>query len=116
MINRAALILRYKAPAVRWINEVDPMDNPLQITSEDINSERTIYLISEEDGDNNQSLEYWIKRNFRNLFESELEGWYTDPGLWPRPLTLRLFREWFEVECHTVLIDTVGGTIYDDGI
>jgi hypothetical protein len=48
------------------------------------------------------------------LFEAELEGWYTDPSMWPQELTWKLFCEWFDVEYHTVLIDTVGDEIYDD--
>jgi hypothetical protein len=61
-------------------------------------------------------VEEWIKLNYRQLFEAELEGWYTDPTLWPQDLTLQLFREWFDVECHSVLIDTVGGRIYDEPV
>ncbi|MEX0648265.1 MAG: hypothetical protein WEA56_09080 [Balneolaceae bacterium] len=49
------------------------------------------------------------------MFASELEGWYTDPDLWSKPLTLRLFYEWFEPEFNTVIIDTVGEPIFDDG-
>jgi len=68
-------------------------------------------LISETDGEN---YEKWIELNFKELFESELEGWYTDETLWPQKRTKKIFDEWFDVECHSVLIDTVGGKIYDD--
>jgi len=54
--------------------------------------------------------------NFKNLFESELEGWYTDPDLWPKPLTLKLFHKWFDTEFHTVIIDTVDKPLFDDGL
>ena len=116
MVNRAALILKYKVPAINWVNEADPVEPNPQITEDFINSERTVYLISEEDAWDEVVLEGWIKRNYLNLFESELEGWYTDPKLWPKPRTLELFQAWFEVECHTILVDTVGTTIFDDEI
>ena len=114
MINRAAVILRYKDPAVAWINAADPCDRDRSITLEAANEERTVYLISDEDADTGSTLERWIRRNYRQLFESELEGWYTDPTLWPEDRSLYRFREWFDVECHTVLVDTVGGVICDD--
>ena len=114
MINRAAVILRYKGPAVAWINDAAPCDRDGTITLAAVDEERTVYLISDEDADTDSTLERWIRRNYRQLFESELEGWYTDPMLWPEDRSFNRFREWFDVECHTVLVDTVGGAIYDD--
>ena len=76
--------------------------------------ERTVYLISEEDADGEEAVQNWVEANFGAMFENELDGWYTDPDLWPRKRTLALFREWFEVEYHSVIVDTVGGEIYDD--
>ena len=29
---------------------------------------------------------------------------------------MKLFDEWFKVECHTMIFDTVGGPIEDDEI
>jgi len=116
LLNRSALILRYKEPAVRWINEADPNPDGPEITLEDVNKERTVYLIDEEVADTPEQLRKWIKANVRPLFESELGGWYVDPDLWPQKLTLKLFDEWFTVECHTMIFDTVGGPIEDDEI
>ena len=116
MINRAAIILKYKEPAVRWINDADPYNEDPRITAESVNSDRTVYLISDEDADTPDAVERWIKRNFKALFEAELEGWYNDPELWPKKRTQKLFREWFDIECHTLLFDTVGAEIYDDDI
>lgn len=116
MINRSALILRYKEPAVRWVNEADPHPDSPKITIEDVNDERTVYLIDEEVADNPEELRRWVEANFRPLFESELGEWYVDSDLWPRNLTLKLFDEWFKVECHTIIVDTVGGPIEDDEI
>ena len=46
MINRSAIILKYKPPAVSWINEADPIEEHPGITIEDVNEDRTIYLIA----------------------------------------------------------------------
>lgn len=114
MLNRAAVILKYKDPAVQWINDADPYDDDPQISIEEVNRERTVYLISERDADDDKALSRWIKANFAELFEAELEGWYTDVSLWPQKRTYGLFQEWFEVECHTMVEDTVGSLIVDD--
>ena len=49
MLNRAAVILKYRGPAVRWINEADPYNEDPGISAESLMEERTIYLISEDD-------------------------------------------------------------------
>ena len=113
MINRAAVILKYKAPFIQWVNDADPYkDNP-GITLESENKDCTVYLILEDDAEN---LEEWISFNFEQLFESEIEDWYTDESLWPKNRNRKLFDEWFDVECHSVIIDTVDGKIIDDEI
>jgi hypothetical protein len=88
LLNRAALLLRYKEPAVRWINEADPDPAGKEVTLEDANSERPVYLISDEDAESSDAVRHWVETNFRALFESELEGWYTDPELWPNEISL----------------------------
>ncbi len=113
MINRAAVILKCKEPFIRWVNESDPYEDNPGITLENVNEDRTVYLIQDNDA---EKLDEWISLNFKLLFENELEGWYTDESLWPKKLNKKLFDEWFEVECHTVLVDTVEDIIIDDEI
>lgn len=110
MVNRSAVILKYKQPVIDWINDVDPLKNT-EITLDYANEDRTVYLIHEDESEN---IERWISANFLQLFESELEDWYTDESLWPKKRNRKVFDEWFEVEFHSVIIDTVGGKIYDD--
>ncbi len=111
MINRAALILRYKEPFVKWINESDPIVKDPNIGFAEANRDKIVYLLDVQEADN---LEKWLSLNHAALFESELEGWYTDETLWPKNRDLKLFKKWFEVECHTMLVDTGTGPIYDD--
>ncbi|WP_416139908.1 hypothetical protein ACM26W_05895 [Halomonas sp. HK25] len=113
MLNRSALLLRYKAPAVQWINDADPSPSGVNVTLKEANSDLTVFLVSDEVSESPEEVRRWVKANWRSLFESELEGWYTDPALWPK-LTLKRFDEWFEVECHSVMLDTLGGPIEDD--
>ena len=116
MINRSSVILKYKEPAIKWINDSDPYNDDPGITQNSVNSDRTVYLVREEDADGPDSVRDWITLNFGVLFESELEGWYTDESLWPQDRTMELFNKWFQIECHSVILDTVGTPIEDEEI
>ena len=113
MVNRGAVIVRYRKPFVQWINDANPVENSTEITLENANEDRTVYLITDADAEN---IEKWIRANFKTLFESELEGWYTDETLWPKKRDFKTFQEWCQFECHSLILDTVGGEIYDDEI
>ena len=91
MINRAALILKYKQPAVDWINEVDPVKGSAKLTREEVNEDRTVYLISDDHADDPDVLEVWIRLNVEALLVDELNGWYQDESLWPKQLDYKLF-------------------------
>ncbi len=114
MINRSSITLKYREPAVKWINEADPYDDDPGITLKSVNEDRTVYLIREEDADTPDNLKEWIELNYEVLFEHELDGWYTDENLWPKKRTLNLFYKWFDAECNTVIIDTVDSDIIDE--
>jgi len=47
MLNRAAIFLKLKQPAIDWINEADPVDSP-RVSLESANEDRTVYLVSDE--------------------------------------------------------------------
>ncbi|MEX2554805.1 MAG: hypothetical protein WEB06_04145 [Actinomycetota bacterium] len=111
MLNRAALILRYKQPFLDWINGVDPSPESHIMTPSILDQERTVYLVEVED---EKELEEWLELNHEALFEEELFGWYTDPGLWPRDRSLKQFREWCSPEFHSVVVDTGRSPLEDD--
>ena len=46
---------------MRWINEADPNPGGPEITFEDVNEERTVYLIDEEVADTPEQLRKWVK-------------------------------------------------------
>ena len=116
MINRAAIILKYKSPAVQWINKADPYNADPGILLKSVNEDRKVYLIMDEDATGLEAIEQWIKMNYEALFENELKGWYTDERLWPEDRSLELFKAWFDVECHSVIEDTVDGPVEDEDI
>ena len=111
MLNRAALILRYKQPFVDWINAADPSPHADPLTLAEVNQEHTVYLVEVEDED---ELAGWLARHHQELFEEELNGWYTDPALWPRDRSLRILQELCSFELYTVVVDTGHSPLEDD--
>ena len=73
------------------------------ISDEDILSYSRIYLVDDSlDGDDPEKL---IKKNFKVIFEEELAGWYTDEEAWPKKMDLRVFKQWFHVKVHEIVVD-----------
>ncbi len=65
MVNRGAIIIRYKDPFVKWIKEADPIKDSTEVTIASANEERTVYLISDGDAEN---IDRWIRENHGVLF------------------------------------------------
>ena len=111
MVNRIAVNVRYRKPFVDWVNSSDPYNDNPGMTMESINEDNNVYLIEDKYAENFES---WLKRNFKTIFENELNDWYVDPTLWPEKRDLRTFRRWFSIECNTVVLDLGRDGIYDD--
>ncbi len=112
MINRAAVIVKLGEPFVDWINSVDPNDERSLLSIEEANQDRTVYLIGDDQA---EDLEGWLAANFEKIFTSELGDWCMDEALWPKNRNLNTFLAWCVIECHTVIVDTLGSEITDDG-
>jgi hypothetical protein len=107
MINRGALIVRPKQPFLDWAARLD--DSGIVPDAE---GEQTVYLIPEFEDD--QEASAVLKRIYAEVFERELWGWHTDESAWPQNRTLAMFREWFDIELHSVVEDIVGEELIDD--
>jgi hypothetical protein len=111
MLNRSALILRCRQPFVDWINSADPSPTAHPVTLDDANKEQTVYLVDIEDAD---ELDSWLLEHHEELFEQELNGWYSDPALWPEDRSLSALRGWCSIELHTVVVDLGESSLIDD--
>ena len=101
LINKAAITVIPKEPFIKWVQSTDA--EAAEISDEDILSNSQVYLVdASEDGDDPEKL---IKRNFKVIFEEELAGWYTDEEAWPKKMDLRVFKQWFHVKVHEVVVD-----------
>ncbi len=110
-INRNAVVLKAKQPFVDWINTTprEPGDELPRFTLEQFNQECMVLLIPEFDSI--QEAREQVRQLKMDLFEESLEDWYTDEEDWPQNRTEKMFDEWFSLEIHSEVIDTVDGPI-----
>ncbi|GAC1307140.1 MAG: hypothetical protein NVSMB24_18440 [Mucilaginibacter sp.] len=101
-VNRHAIVVKPKQPLLDWINTIYPD------MAED-GSETSVYLVKEREG--YEATEKWLKRNFNDIFENELNGRHTDENDWPQNRTYKLFTAWFDTEIHITVDDTEKGPI-----
>ena len=99
--NRAAIIVRPKAPFVEWVRNAD--DKSKSITAEDTAREPNIYLV--DDYEMNEEKDRLLAEYCEDIFEEELNGWITDESVWPKARDLKTFKEWFHVDFHSMVID-----------
>lgn len=102
MVNRSVLIVKAKEPFQQWLRSLpDPEDASLA----EINEDNSVYLIPEYEDDSEK--EKVLKLVYGEIFEEQLDDWWRDEKDWPKDRNLTLFKKWFDVEFHSVVIDLV---------
>ena len=107
MLNRGVLIVRPKQPYLDWAAQLD--DSGLVPDPE---GEKTGYLIPEFESDRRSLRDFGDV--YPEVFERELDGWHTDESAWPQNRTFAMFKEWFDIELHSVVEDLCAYEIEDD--
>lgn len=112
-INRHLIILMPKQPVLDWIKRVDP--NPPNLTLEQLRQEQNVFLVPDS-LDGQQDAEKWVKRSWPVFFEGFLNEWYTVESWWPQKRTYKMFKDWFEVQYHSMVWDLAASesVIYED--
>ncbi len=100
-LNRTVVLLEPKQPFLDWLNNVDPDDQ--ELTVEDLREDNEVFLIPQFT--DNADSEKWVEKRWEFLFEHMLMGWIDDETLWPEDRSLAMFREWFQIEIHTMAWD-----------
>lgn len=104
LVNRVALIVRPKRRFAEWVNSLDKDEGP---PSFDLDSQRnnpTIYLVSTI-GPEVPDLSELVDTYALEIFEAELEGWWTDEAHWPANRNPHIFRDWFDVSLSDLAWD-----------
>ena len=100
-INRQVAILKPKKPYIDWINSLPEMDE--HFDPESLKKDCTAILMPELDNEE-ESLKYF-KNIYKDIFEIELDSWYSDKKFWPKKRNFILFMQWFNIEFHSEVLD-----------
>ncbi len=107
-LNRGLVIIHYKQPYVDWVSTAGP--TPMEISLLRANDDGDAFLVPCYDAqydpvDGTNDAIQWVERRWRMLFEYILESWILDESEWPQKRSLKMFREWFDVEYKSVVWD-----------
>ena len=110
-INRAAVLIKYKKPFIDWLiytsKEHDDPEGELKL--EDVKTEgfdsKNVYLIPAFD--DNDKYEKFLRKHSSEIFTQIVGDWYTDPEMWPKNRSWKVFKEWFDYEIHTMVFDMI---------
>ena len=101
VINRAVAVIKPRQPYLDWATSIQgPGDD---ITLDGLRTDCTAILIP--DFDDPAEAEAFIADLAGDLFELELDSWDRDPTMWPEERSYGTFREWFDVEIHSIVMD-----------
>jgi len=102
-VNRRLIVLLPKQPVSDWLISVEPEAASLFALAK-IREDQDGYLVPESIKDI-EGARRWVQRRWEMLFAHFLNDWYTDRAVWPQKRSLKIFKEWFDVEFHSMLWD-----------
>ncbi len=111
IINRGLVVVKPKQPFLDWLRRL-----PAPVTDVVLDSLRTdcnAYLLPE--WEQPKELDRALARYSATIFEEELRAWHTEEERWPER-TAAIFREWFDVEPISVVINLVLERLIDDDL
>jgi len=108
IINRTAVIIKPKKLFVEWLNTLPTTDEKVSL-KEVREDECDVFLIP--DFTFIEQSRRYVDGIYKTIFAIQLENWYLDKKLWPKRRSLRMFHDWFDVEYHSVMFDTIGDPI-----
>ncbi|MGB6010526.1 MAG: hypothetical protein WBI57_04570 [Desulfobacterales bacterium] len=109
-LNRSVAIIKPKQPFVDWANSV--VDEDEQYSISDFSIDCSVILLPVVNSD--EEAEALIKDMFQDLFELELSSWIVIDEMWPENITYKMFMEWFDVEFHSIVFDSLKDDIEKD--
>ena len=103
-INRTAFIVKPLKPYWDWANSIPDGVPREQKNFGSTELDTTVYLVADLD---TTEVKDHIEAMFPEIFEDELEAWWTEEKDWPKNRTYKMFKEWFEVSVSSLVYDTV---------
>ena len=109
-INRSIAILRIKQPFVDWANELP--DAEFKSSLDDFKTDCLAVLIPDYDTD--EEAVGFINEIYEDIFTQILSDWSIEESWWPQDRTNEMFWQWFDVELHSIVMDSCMEPIEED--
>lgn len=100
-VKRVAAVVKPTAMMLQWIKEKTDINQKLTI--ENLRTDCLTLLIPAFKGP--KQAETFIKDIYPGIFENELLAWGITENKWPKERTYDLFKEWFDIELHSLVFD-----------
>lgn len=102
IVDRMVALVRPRQPMLEWL--MQQPDNDVDLTLDQMRADCTVLLVPETEDP--EGVIAYIDEIYKQVFEMELSSWYEEVSRWPKDRSLRTFWEWFDVEVHSLVIDT----------
>ncbi len=103
VVNRTAVTVVGVEPYLEWSRSRDADFNAGQLTVARAKAFGSTFLLPEVDYE--EDLQEWVEENFAWIFEFQLSQWTGDESAWPANRDLQMFRDWFRIDLHNVVVD-----------
>jgi len=103
VINRTAVTVVGAKPYLDWTRQNEADFNKGALTVERAKTYGAAFLLPELELE--EDVQEWVEENAGWLFEFQLAAWTDDESTWPESRDLKMFREWFRVDIHSVVVD-----------
>jgi hypothetical protein len=101
-INRAIAIIKPREPYLDWARAVP---DPIDISLDELRQDCTALLLPDFTYDT--EAEAYLRSIYQEIFTVELAAWDTNPDEWPHNRDYATFRAWFDIELHSLVLDSV---------
>jgi hypothetical protein len=109
VVNRTAVSVVGAEPYLAWMRARDADFNRGQMTVARARPYGSVILLPETDLE--EDLLEWIEDNYAWIFETQLSSWTEDESTWPSNRDLKLFKSWFRIDIHSVVMDAADDDI-----
>jgi hypothetical protein len=96
-VNRTAVVVKPGEPFLEWVRSY-PVYETAQEFRRDYSTVILIPVLAPH------AVDAYLQTIYARVFEMELGTWH-DEKHWPQNRDYRLFREWFDVEIHPMVLD-----------
>jgi hypothetical protein len=103
ILNRTAVTIIGAQPYVDWMKSRDADFNRGKLTVARSRAFGSAFLLPEFELE--EDVQEWLEENHAWLFEFQLSAWTEDESAWPSGRDLGMFREWFRLDIHNIVVD-----------